>query len=85
MGIYVDITDFITSLMPACTFEKQSVGFSPILHFLFCSISKHTSSDVSRRKWLIPGAEYSIFTGQPLEAEDSPKDNRLEDAYAAYR
>ncbi|XP_055475333.1 M-phase phosphoprotein 9-like, partial [Psammomys obesus] len=25
------------------------------------------TSDVSRRKWLIPGAEYSIFTGQPLD------------------
>ncbi|XP_015274794.1 PREDICTED: M-phase phosphoprotein 9 isoform X2 [Gekko japonicus] len=49
------------------------------------SASKHASSDVSRRKWLIPGSEYSIFTGQPLEADESPKDNRLEDAYAAYR
>ncbi|XP_013359013.1 PREDICTED: M-phase phosphoprotein 9 isoform X2 [Chinchilla lanigera] len=28
------------------------------------------TSDVSRRKWLIPGAEYSIFTGQPLAAQD---------------
>ncbi|XP_054852944.1 M-phase phosphoprotein 9 isoform X2 [Eublepharis macularius] len=47
--------------------------------------NKRASSDVSRRKWLIPGAEYSIFTGQPLEANEGPKDNRLEDAYAAYR
>ncbi|KAJ6656600.1 hypothetical protein lerEdw1_003487 [Lerista edwardsae] len=42
-------------------------------------------SDVSRRKWLIPGAEYSIFTGQPLEAHESPKDNRLEETYTACR
>nr|XP_056715644.1 M-phase phosphoprotein 9 [Euleptes europaea] len=49
------------------------------------SANKRTNSDVSRRKWLIPGAEYSIFTGQPLEGDESPKDNRLEDAYAAYR
>ncbi|XP_054568567.1 M-phase phosphoprotein 9 isoform X3 [Eptesicus fuscus] len=28
------------------------------------------TSDVSRRKWLIPGAEYSIFTGQPLDVPD---------------
>ncbi|KAM7050408.1 M-phase phosphoprotein 9 isoform 2-T3 [Molossus nigricans] len=28
------------------------------------------TSDVSRRKWLIPGAEYSIFTGQPLDPLD---------------
>ncbi|XP_060257107.1 M-phase phosphoprotein 9 isoform X7 [Ovis aries] len=26
-------------------------------------------SDVSRRKWLIPGAEHSIFTGQPLDTK----------------
>lgn len=39
--------------------------------------SEHTShsrstlagSDVSRRKWLIPGAEHSIFTGQPLDTK----------------
>ncbi|XP_060105180.1 M-phase phosphoprotein 9 [Heteronotia binoei] len=54
-------------------------------HLTAPSANKHTSSDVSRRKWLIPGAEYSIFTGQPLEAGESSKDNRLEDAYAAYR
>ncbi|XP_063081601.1 M-phase phosphoprotein 9 isoform X3 [Cavia porcellus] len=28
------------------------------------------TSDVSRRKWLIPGAQYSIFTGQPLATSD---------------
>ncbi|KAM9749018.1 M-phase phosphoprotein 9 isoform 7-T7 [Dama dama] len=33
-------------------------------------------SDVSRRKWLIPGAEHSIFTGQPL---DTKVDSQLED------
>ncbi|XP_077164296.1 M-phase phosphoprotein 9 [Paroedura picta] len=54
-------------------------------HLRTASANKHASSDVSRRKWLIPGAEYSIFTGQPLEPEDSPRDNRLEDAYAAFR
>ncbi|KFZ49764.1 M-phase phosphoprotein 9, partial [Podiceps cristatus] len=42
---------------------------------------KLATPDVSRRKWLIPGAEYSIFTGQPLEAQESPKDNRLEENY----
>ncbi|XP_044296448.1 M-phase phosphoprotein 9 isoform X3 [Varanus komodoensis] len=47
--------------------------------------SKLASCDVSRRKWLIPGSEYSIFTGQPLEAQGSPKDNRLEETYAACR
>ncbi|XP_055260422.1 M-phase phosphoprotein 9 isoform X2 [Moschus berezovskii] len=34
-------------------------------------------SDVSRRKWLIPGAEHSIFTGQPL---DTKVDSQPEDA-----
>ncbi|XP_006894758.1 PREDICTED: M-phase phosphoprotein 9 [Elephantulus edwardii] len=28
------------------------------------------TSDVSRRKWLLPGAEYSIFTGQPLDVQE---------------
>ncbi|XP_065381349.1 M-phase phosphoprotein 9 isoform X4 [Macaca fascicularis] len=37
------------------------------------------TSDVSRRKWLIPGAEYSIFTGQPLDTQDSNTDNQLEE------
>ncbi|XP_047284018.1 M-phase phosphoprotein 9 isoform X7 [Homo sapiens] len=37
------------------------------------------TSDVSRRKWLIPGAEYSIFTGQPLDTQDSNVDNQLEE------
>ncbi|XP_062445885.1 M-phase phosphoprotein 9 isoform X2 [Rhea pennata] len=41
--------------------------------------NKLATPDVSRRKWLIPGAEYSIFTGQPLEIQESPKDNRLEE------
>ncbi|XP_077604046.1 M-phase phosphoprotein 9 isoform X2 [Crocuta crocuta] len=35
------------------------------------------TSDVSRRKWLIPGAEYSIFTGQPLDTEDNRVNNQL--------
>ncbi|XP_035196682.1 M-phase phosphoprotein 9 isoform X2 [Oxyura jamaicensis] len=43
--------------------------------------NKLATPDVSRRKWLIPGAEYSIFTGQPLEVQESPKDNRLEETY----
>uniref|UniRef100_A0A8C8U084 M-phase phosphoprotein 9 n=1 Tax=Peromyscus maniculatus bairdii TaxID=230844 RepID=A0A8C8U084_PERMB len=37
------------------------------------------TSDVSRRKWLIPGAEYSIFTGQPLDTGDRKTDNQLEE------
>ncbi|KAK2507616.1 hypothetical protein MC885_007158, partial [Smutsia gigantea] len=37
------------------------------------------TSDVSRRKWLIPGAEYSIFTGQPLDIQDNKVDNHLEE------
>ncbi|KAM6404129.1 M-phase phosphoprotein 9 [Rhynochetos jubatus] len=47
--------------------------------------NKLASPDVSRRKWLIPGAEYSIFTGQPLEVQGSAKDNRLEEAYIPSR
>ncbi|XP_024901244.1 M-phase phosphoprotein 9 isoform X5 [Pteropus alecto] len=37
------------------------------------------SSDVSRRKWLIPGAEYSIFTGQPLDIQDRRAGHQLEE------
>ncbi|XP_031193781.1 M-phase phosphoprotein 9 isoform X3 [Mastomys coucha] len=37
------------------------------------------TSDVSRRKWLIPGAEYSIFTGQPLDTRDGKIDKQLEE------
>ncbi|XP_043837687.1 M-phase phosphoprotein 9 isoform X2 [Dromiciops gliroides] len=41
-----------------------------------------TASDVSRRKWLIPGAEYSIFTGQPLDSQDNLVDNQLGESYS---
>ncbi|XP_066227189.1 M-phase phosphoprotein 9 isoform X2 [Saccopteryx leptura] len=40
------------------------------------------TSDVSRRKWLIPGAEYSIFTGQPLDAQDPAAASQPEGACA---
>jgi M-phase phosphoprotein 9 len=42
--------------------------------------SSVATSDVSRRKWLIPGAEYSIFTGQPLDPRDRKLDKQLEEA-----
>ncbi|KAM9624987.1 M-phase phosphoprotein 9 isoform 2-T5 [Morphnus guianensis] len=48
-------------------------------HLRTSCANKLATSDVSRRKWLIPGAEYSIFTGQPLEVQEGPKDNRLEE------
>ncbi|XP_040843026.1 M-phase phosphoprotein 9 isoform X2 [Ochotona curzoniae] len=38
------------------------------------------TTDVSRRKWLIPGAQYSIFTGQPLDGQHSHVDSKLEEA-----
>uniref|UniRef100_A0A8C7E0Y7 M-phase phosphoprotein 9 n=1 Tax=Naja naja TaxID=35670 RepID=A0A8C7E0Y7_NAJNA len=41
--------------------------------------------DVSRRKWLIPGSEFSIFTGQPLAAQDNSNDNRLEKGFTSPR
>uniref|UniRef100_A0A452RZV1 M-phase phosphoprotein 9 n=1 Tax=Ursus americanus TaxID=9643 RepID=A0A452RZV1_URSAM len=41
------------------------------------------TSDVSRRKWLIPGAEYSIFTGQPLDTQDNRMDNQLVETCAS--
>ncbi|NWZ50820.1 MPP9 phase, partial [Haliaeetus albicilla] len=48
-------------------------------HLRTSCANKLATPDVSRRKWLIPGAEYSIFTGQPLEVQEGPKDNRLEE------
>ncbi|XP_074966918.1 M-phase phosphoprotein 9 isoform X1 [Phalacrocorax aristotelis] len=50
-------------------------------HLRTSCANKLATPDVSRRKWLIPGAEYSIFTGQPLEVQEGPKDNRLEETY----
>ncbi|KFV10160.1 M-phase phosphoprotein 9 [Pterocles gutturalis] len=54
-------------------------------HLRTSCANKLATPDVSRRKWLIPGAEYSIFTGQPLEVQGSPKDNRLEETYICSR
>ncbi|NXA30094.1 MPP9 phase, partial [Ibidorhyncha struthersii] len=54
-------------------------------HLRTSCANKLATPDVSRRKWLIPGAEYSIFTGQPLEVQESPKDNRLEETYIPSR
>ncbi|XP_009472649.1 PREDICTED: LOW QUALITY PROTEIN: M-phase phosphoprotein 9 [Nipponia nippon] len=54
-------------------------------HLRTSCANKLATPDVSRRKWLIPGAEYSIFTGQPLEVQGSPKDNRLEETYIPSR
>ncbi|XP_032085383.1 M-phase phosphoprotein 9 [Thamnophis elegans] len=54
-------------------------------HFGPSYASKLESFDVSRRKWLIPGSEFSIFTGQPLAAQESPNDNRLEKGFASPR
>ncbi|OXB84957.1 UNVERIFIED_CONTAM: hypothetical protein H355_016079 [Colinus virginianus] len=66
--------------------ENLSPGFSHLLSKNENTVtSKLAAPDVSRRKWLIPGAEYSIFTGQPLEVQESPRDNRLEEAYIPSR
>ncbi|NXJ95226.1 MPP9 phase, partial [Corythaixoides concolor] len=54
-------------------------------HLRTSCANKLATPDVSRRKWLIPGAEYSIFTGQPLEVQESSKDNRLEETYIPSR
>ncbi|KFZ47396.1 M-phase phosphoprotein 9 [Antrostomus carolinensis] len=54
-------------------------------HLRTSCANKLAAPDVSRRKWLIPGAEYSIFTGQPLEVQESPQDNRLEETYIPSR
>nr|XP_033810435.1 M-phase phosphoprotein 9 isoform X2 [Geotrypetes seraphini]XP_033810436.1 M-phase phosphoprotein 9 isoform X2 [Geotrypetes seraphini] len=49
------------------------------------SPSKLRTADVARRKWLIPGTDCSIFTGQPLESQINVKDNRFEDAHVLNR
>lgn len=47
---------------------------------MLCFCSTVATTDVSRRKWLIPGAQYSIFTGQPLDGQHSHVDSKLEEA-----
>ncbi|XP_029427209.1 LOW QUALITY PROTEIN: M-phase phosphoprotein 9 [Rhinatrema bivittatum] len=49
------------------------------------SPSKLRTADVARRKWLIPGTDCSIFTGQPLESQDHAMDNRLQDDHVPNR
>ncbi|XP_043924858.1 M-phase phosphoprotein 9 isoform X2 [Protopterus annectens] len=46
---------------------------------VFQSPTKEPSSDVARRKWLISGAEYSIFTGQPLESNSNNVENNTQE------
>ncbi|XP_078523718.1 M-phase phosphoprotein 9 isoform X2 [Lissotriton helveticus] len=47
--------------------------------------AKLRNTDVSRRKWLVPGSECSPFTGQPLENDPSILDNKLQDTYLPNR
>ncbi|XP_074868995.1 M-phase phosphoprotein 9 isoform X2 [Carettochelys insculpta] len=54
-------------------------------HLKTSHANKLIASDVNRRKWLIPGSEYSIFTGQPLENQEHSVDNRLEETYIPSR
>ncbi|XP_072370684.1 M-phase phosphoprotein 9 [Scyliorhinus torazame] len=35
------------------------------------TLTKAPPDDVARRKWLTPGSDHSIFTGQPLESNDN--------------
>ncbi|XP_006865436.1 PREDICTED: M-phase phosphoprotein 9 [Chrysochloris asiatica] len=42
-----------------------------------------SASDVSRRKWLLPGAEYSIFTGQPLDIQEQQAGSQREETCAS--
>ncbi|XP_069071082.1 M-phase phosphoprotein 9 isoform X2 [Pleurodeles waltl] len=47
--------------------------------------AKLRNTDVSRRKWLVPGSEYSPFTGQHLDNDQSILDNKLQDTYLPNR
>ncbi|XP_069475763.1 M-phase phosphoprotein 9 isoform X2 [Ambystoma mexicanum] len=47
--------------------------------------AKLRNADVNRRKWLLPGSECSLFTGQPLEKEKIMLDNRLQESYLPKR
>uniref|UniRef100_A0A8D0H8T3 M-phase phosphoprotein 9 n=1 Tax=Sphenodon punctatus TaxID=8508 RepID=A0A8D0H8T3_SPHPU len=70
--------------------QVEHENMSKLRHITDCHLrTPHANTlatcDVNRRKWLIPGAEYSIFTGQPLENQESAADNRLEETYIASR
>ncbi|XP_067910637.1 M-phase phosphoprotein 9 isoform X2 [Heterodontus francisci] len=41
------------------------------------SPTKTPPNDVARRKWLTPGSDYSIFTGQPLESNCNASSNEF--------
>ncbi|XP_041059339.1 M-phase phosphoprotein 9 isoform X2 [Carcharodon carcharias] len=41
------------------------------------SPTKTAPDDVARRKWLTPGSDYSIFTGQPLESNCNSSSNEF--------
>lgn len=61
-----------------CVCVQREPKHEPIIPQLVSPCpSTLATSDVSRRKWLIPGAEYSIFTGQPLDAPDNRMDDQL--------
>lgn len=38
-------------------------------------------ADVARRKWLVPGSDYSIFTGRPLENNYSASGDGFEETH----
>ncbi|NXW31064.1 MPP9 phase, partial [Phaetusa simplex] len=65
--------------------QLKQVEHENMLKLRHITESHLRTSCANRRKWLIPGAEYSIFTGQPLEVQESPKDNRLEETYIPSR
>ncbi|XP_078083243.1 M-phase phosphoprotein 9 isoform X3 [Mustelus asterias] len=43
--------------------------------------TKTPPDDVARRKWLTPGSDYSIFTGQPLESDSNASSNEFEEIH----
>lgn len=54
-------------------------------HIRITNANRLRNTDVSRRKWLVPGSECSPFTGQPLENDPSILDNKLQDTYLPNR
>ncbi|XP_067862320.1 M-phase phosphoprotein 9 isoform X2 [Heptranchias perlo] len=45
------------------------------------SPTKTAADNVARRKWLTPGSDYSIFTGQPLESNCNTSGNGFEETH----
>uniref|UniRef100_UPI00398E9C8B M-phase phosphoprotein 9 isoform X2 n=1 Tax=Pristiophorus japonicus TaxID=55135 RepID=UPI00398E9C8B len=65
-------TDSCSRTSSSSLFHHPDASHSP---------TKTPTDDVARRKWLTPGSDYSIFTGQPLESNCKASRNGFEETH----